>query len=1067
MATAAIVIGAITAGALIATAFMTSATDTGTQSPNDIDWTTNNEGDPIPEVLGTVKLSGNYIWTGQLECHEQSSSSGKGGSSSTTTGYKYYMEFAIGLCMGPVDKLLAIYEGADLVWGGTLSCPDSGVSNVSIEGIGSVTFYFGTQTQAANSRIATGLDDTTLNTPYPGLCYAVFNKTYIGESAQVPTYYFVVQRAPDQSFGGTALLSSFDYNPAHAVWHILTEMVGLPSSWLDSASFLSVAETLETESRGISIEFGSQETALDYIENILSHIVGMLRFGSDGKFHLSLARNDYDEDTVPVITEAECLEPPTIKRPAWSDTVNEVKVTFNERTYDDGTNTPYVIFMLWIDESSPSYWELDFVDGFGQYHGTAGPYWDDDVDAAIAKIDEISEHADVSVSVFDVGYETNDSGSFFITKTAHIWPNEGGMSTWPGYVANHVNCYRDPAPTSYFFKGHFKAKLPSGYAQREGYLYLTVDTSGSMNMDTINPAYDTFKAWVEETYPDITIIENNESRSDERWLSWIVSDLDLERTFTGPDYEDAVCDPIATNLANQQQQGMVVSETLDLGLFTTNANAVWAAQESLRKLSYPLATLSAELNRDAFRLQPGDVFKFQYAPYGIEAMYFRLTQIDEEDLESETISITAEEEYTSVSSILTTPATYTKRSSASTSYAVDGDALSWTETHVAVPGESFTLETTSPTSVEVADEDGNLYTNGTDYYLDGGEVNILDSASSGSLITAGEELTVSVTTKPEAHVRFVEMPYVWAGADIKVLPLVSRPNTINAGFYIYTSTSGESYSLDSTENTFCVYGELLDDYPTTFQIDDEVGFRVSFLTDDVDSIESCTREQLLGSRNLALLGDELITVQTIEPVTERVYLFTGIYRGRFGTEQSAHEIGEDFFFIGSSPPEALTSTEFTYGETRYFKAVQYNAQYSSTEASEDAYELTFTGLSRTPYTPQNMIANDKGFHPEYSTGVVLEWSGRERGSGAGTSGPSTSDTEPEWEGLFRLDVYSGDTLALSVSALDALTYTLTQAALTTAEVHGDDLTCKLYNYRTVSGVTYISDAAELTVYYGG
>jgi hypothetical protein len=1039
MATAAIVIGAVVVGAFVATAMFSAARpQTGSQKPQDIKFATNKFGIPIPEVLGTIKLAGNYIWTGEQRSEaikSKSSSGGKGGggggSSSTIVGYKYYMHFALGICLGPVDKLCTIYREQELIWSGELICPASGVQTIQAEKTGAITFYFGTATQPPNENIGKSLPDGTLNTAYPGLCWAYFNDVFIGESPRVPTYHFVVQKAPAQSFGGTAVLSAYDYNPAHAIWHILTNMTGLPESWLDSASFLAASETLDTEGRGISMVFDEQKTALDYIDNVLSHVLGMLRFGADGRLYLALMRGDYDKETVPVITERECLEPPTLKRKSWVDTINEVKATYNQRCFAEGVK-PVVLFALWIDESDPNYYP-------------DGHYWYADLETARGKLRDIRQYADVYVKVFAVS-----PGN--ITRTDVDWPSDIGVRT---------DCPRGPSFS--FLRDEFKKLIPSGRESSPGFVGLTVDTSGSMNMSTIEPAYSELKDWIGSALPSYSMLENTQARSDERWLSWLAADIDV--SFPGVNYREGISDPSSVNIANQQIQGRTESQTLSLPLFTMNSNASWAAREALRKDSYPLATLNVTLSRDAFMLQPGDVFKFSFAPYGIESMFFRLKQVDEEDLEHEAIGIVAEEEYTVVSETMIEPPETLNLSSPPSSYMIGGDPVVVQEVQaVPLTGGPIAIGTVNPWEISVS-WNGIEMIEGEDYTVDLSAGTI--TPIPGGSITPGMDLTIESRTNPQEKVRFYELPYLWAGEEIKVLPVVSRPNVLNSGYQIFYSASGTSYEEVGTSSAFAVHGTVVRDYPKTFQIDDEICLDVFFPTSDVMSIESCTREQLLSQRNLALIGDELITFQSIEPLTGKTYRLTGVYRGRYGTEMSEHLRGTDFFFLGSNTAEPITNPDFLLGETRYFKAVQYNPRYQGDESFAVPVEVVFTGRAIAPLPPVNLLANDEGFHPEYTSGISLVWDARVRGSGAGVHSPTQPDTAPAREGTFQVRVMDGSTEKLKRDGINAFSCELSESTLTSAGAFGSDLRIEVTNYRVVDGFRYYSAAASLTVYYGG
>ncbi|GAG70258.1 unnamed protein product, partial [marine sediment metagenome] len=127
------------------------------------------------------------------------------------------------------------------------------------------------------------------------------------------------------------IANTFDYNPAHAIWHILNTMLGLPTSRMDSTSFLAAATTLYNEDRGISILFSKQDKAIDYIASILNHINGILYYGDDAKFHLILIRDDYIVGDLPIIGAAAITDEPKVVRGAWNTTENQVKVQYSQR----------------------------------------------------------------------------------------------------------------------------------------------------------------------------------------------------------------------------------------------------------------------------------------------------------------------------------------------------------------------------------------------------------------------------------------------------------------------------------------------------------------------------------------------------------------------------------------------------------------------------------------------------------------------------------------------------------------------------------------------------------------
>lgn len=295
----------------------------------------NTVGAVIVDVLGTVKVSGTFLCFGLEKATPQyTKSGGKGGSSQKVlTGYKYYMSWAQGICLGPVDTLHAIYKNNDeKLWSGTLNRPESGgKETISIPDYGSITFYFGTDDQIADSTIARIIGESSLNSPFRGLCYAVMNNFYIGEFNRCPAIKFIVQKSPViAELPENNTIGYFDYNPAHALWYIFNNMTGLPATWLDITTFAEVAATLKTEELGISICFDQYQTALTYLEGINAHADNIIKYGNDGKFHLKLMRGDYDIETLPLIDENIMLDNPTLSRKSWIDTINEIKVQYSE-----------------------------------------------------------------------------------------------------------------------------------------------------------------------------------------------------------------------------------------------------------------------------------------------------------------------------------------------------------------------------------------------------------------------------------------------------------------------------------------------------------------------------------------------------------------------------------------------------------------------------------------------------------------------------------------------------------------------------------------------------------------
>ena len=126
----------------------------------------------------------------------------------------------------------------------------------------------------------------------------------------------------------------FNYNPVHAIWQCL-KIVGLPETWLNSASFLEAAITVWTEGVGVSVLLRNHQSCLVYIKSLLAHINGILYYGTDGTLHIKLVRDDYTVENLPTVSIEELLGEPDIERGSWMETIGEVQIQFNTITAPD------------------------------------------------------------------------------------------------------------------------------------------------------------------------------------------------------------------------------------------------------------------------------------------------------------------------------------------------------------------------------------------------------------------------------------------------------------------------------------------------------------------------------------------------------------------------------------------------------------------------------------------------------------------------------------------------------------------------------------------------------------
>ncbi len=167
------------AGALIDQSLLRSGQSVTGPRLSDLDVQSSTEGDPIPRVYGRVRIAGQVIWATR---HEETTVSerhgGKGGVSSTS--YKYYANFAVGLCEGPIHRISRVW--AD----GTLLDTDALTWRV----------HTGAETQEPDPLILARQDGAA--PAYRGTAYVVFERLPLDDwGNRIPQLTFEVIRAVD------------------------------------------------------------------------------------------------------------------------------------------------------------------------------------------------------------------------------------------------------------------------------------------------------------------------------------------------------------------------------------------------------------------------------------------------------------------------------------------------------------------------------------------------------------------------------------------------------------------------------------------------------------------------------------------------------------------------------------------------------------------------------------------------------------------------------------------------------------------------------------------------------
>jgi hypothetical protein len=232
-------------------------------------------------------------------------------------------------------------------------------------------------------------------------------------------------------------------------------------------------------------------------------------------------------------------------------------------------------------------------------------------------------------------------------------------------------------------------------------------------------------------------------------------------------------------------------------------------------------------------------------------------------------------------------------------------------------------------------------------------------------------------------------------------------------------------------------------------------------TEDLAAIQSITRSLMISGQNAALLGDEIITFKDVTPVTSTRFRISGIFRGRYDTQRQDHSAGTAFWYVGEAFNLASHS-QLVIGASRKFKLLPYTARRAGDISEASVVTVTISGRAMKPHRPGNLMANGSRVG-RYSTDIVLTWTNRVRGEGAGHGDPSAvTDAAPTWEFPYEVEVWVGGVLKRTASSINDDTWTYAQA-MNVAD-NGALADTATFKVRQIRAADYIeSDAAEITV----
>lgn len=260
-------------------------------------------------------------------------------------GYKYYLSWDYGLCMGPIDSIGQVWDaGAETVCGSGSAFSGNSIT-VGISGKdhgGTARIYRGSSTQVRTG----GESYAGIFTNYRHVAFCNFTNFYLGETPYPKTYALEVRRFPRVVDVAGATIAGFptrgsddmahpafnDANPAAVLWEVLTNKIwgrGLSPDLLDVDTFKATAIFFESRDIGVSFSMDAQDVVSSVVDTIRSHCDAVLIWTGE-KIKCRCLSNPTDYVLAARLTSEQVLDP-EFSRPAWPDVPTELRVEFTNR----------------------------------------------------------------------------------------------------------------------------------------------------------------------------------------------------------------------------------------------------------------------------------------------------------------------------------------------------------------------------------------------------------------------------------------------------------------------------------------------------------------------------------------------------------------------------------------------------------------------------------------------------------------------------------------------------------------------------------------------------------------
>lgn len=230
-------------------------------SKDDTPTTLSTRGSYVPLVLGRRRVG--YVFGAALNRRSTQESVGSvsggkggvlGGGGGGVTQTVYFEDGWHIICVGPANKLYAIFENGKPIWTGPISAATTpSGTTIDAGAAGKFVIYWGFDDQPINSTLAAGIG---VGSRWPLVCYIYWIQKRLGQSPTWPSIEYDIEAMCPSSKLGTAknILDDGEtrgMNPHACVYQLLTAYwphgIGMDPNYVDAISLSAMGVLCETE----------------------------------------------------------------------------------------------------------------------------------------------------------------------------------------------------------------------------------------------------------------------------------------------------------------------------------------------------------------------------------------------------------------------------------------------------------------------------------------------------------------------------------------------------------------------------------------------------------------------------------------------------------------------------------------------------------------------------------------------------------------------------------------------------------------------------------------------------